>query len=110
MRNRPRPRASGLPAGAVPAETERQFQDKVLTLARLHKWRWFHCHDSRRSPAGFPDLVLVRGSKLLFRELKTATGRASAAQLEWLESLQRAGQDARVWRPADWASIVAELR
>src|SRR5688572_19177552 len=41
-------------------QTERAFQAQVVKYARLMGWTAYHTHDSRRSQAGFPDLVLVR--------------------------------------------------
>jgi hypothetical protein len=70
---------------------------------------FFHDGFSRRSEAGFPDLVLVRDGRLLFRELKTATGTLSEAQRRWIAALELAGADVRVWRPGDWDEIEATL-
>lgn len=86
--------------------SERQLQDLILNLARHLGWRSYHTFDSRRSQPGFPDLVLVRGSRVLWRELKAQTGRLSSEQHGWLHDLERAGQDAAVWRPADWFTDV----
>jgi hypothetical protein len=60
---------------------------------------------------GWPDLTIA-GTRVIFRELKTETGRLSSAQSGWLAALTEAGQDAGVWRPQDLASgrIVAELQ
>jgi hypothetical protein len=66
---------------------EAAFQRQVEQLAAFYGWRTYHTHDSRRSAAGFPDLVLIRGPELLFVELKTDRGRLSAAQAAWLEAL-----------------------
>ena len=84
--------------------TERQLQDAVLQLARLTGWLVYHTHCSIRSQPGFPDLVLVRGARVLWRELKSSRGRLTAAQSEWLDRLTAAGQDADTWRPDDWMS------
>ena len=83
--------------------SEKSLQDSVMDLARALGWRAYHTHDSRRSPAGFPDLVLVhpRQGRLLFRELKTMRGRVTPDQEAWLADLIAAGQDAAVWRPSD---------
>lgn len=71
----------------------------------------YHTHDSRRSPAGFPDRVYAGPGGVLFRELKTDTGKLTAEQQAWLVGLHAAGLDADVWRPADWPeAIFAELR
>ena len=82
--------------------TEGDFQVQVVTLARSMGWKHYHTYDSRRSAAGWPDLVLTHPKHgILFRELKTQTGRITGAQQEWIDMLGLAGLDAGVWRPAD---------
>jgi len=98
------------------AVTEADLQAQVLELAALRGWRVFHDHDSRRNHAGFPDLVLVRRSRLVFAELKTRTGRVRPAQQEWLAALEAVADEARghvtvhLWRPGDWPDIERVLR
>lgn len=95
------------------AMSEKELQEAVLETARALGWLCFHTHDSRRSQAGFPDLVLVhRGGGLLIRELKTAAGKVSPEQAEWLKLFKRAGVDVGVWRPDDWTggAVERELR
>jgi len=70
----------------------------------------YHTHDSRRSVPGFPDLVIVVGGRILYREVKLGAGRLTAEQEEWLAALTAAGADAAVWRfPADWPAALREL-
>ena len=100
-------------ANVAASMSEAAFQVQVITLARSMGWREYHTYDSRRSAAGFPDLVLVHPKRgLLFRELKTAKGRVSKAQDEWILDLATAGADVDVWRPADLFNgvIVDSLR
>lgn len=101
--------------------TEADFQQQVLDLAAMYRWRAYHTHDSRRSHAGFPDLVLVRAPRLIFAELKTAAGRLTAAQAGWLEELRdvadagrfsradRGAVEVYLWRPADLQAIAGIL-
>lgn len=91
--------------------SEKEFQALVVDVAKRRGWLVYHTFDSRRSGAGFPDLVLVR-ERVLFRELKTARGVVSAVQKAWLQRLVSAGADVAVWRPADWVdgSISEALR
>ncbi len=92
------------------AITEAQHQAAILELAQLTGWRWYHVPDSRRCPAGWPDLVLCRGDKLIFAELKTDKGRLRAAQEEWLDALAQVRVvTVRVWRPRDWPEIERAL-
>jgi hypothetical protein len=88
---------------------EKSFQGAVVDLAVMLGWRHFAVRDSRGCPAGWPDLVLVR-DRLIFRELKTSTGRLTDQQESWGRSLTGAGCDWAVWRPDDWATIEATLR
>lgn len=81
---------------------ERDLQALVVRLARSLGWLAYHTFDSRRSEPGFPDLVLVREDRVLFRELKTEKGRATPAQKTWLAALTAAGMDAGLWRPVQW--------
>ena len=100
-------------------ELERGFQQAVIDLAHAYHWSVFHARTSRTSSGayvtavsgdgvGFVDLVLVR-DRVLFRELKTDTGRLSPAQRAWGERLTAAGADYAIWKPCDWTAIVKEL-
>lgn len=90
--------------------SEKPFQEQVLELARLSGWRCYHTHDSRRSAAGFPDLVMVRPPVVLFAELKAEDGRLRPGQRGWLGVLERCpGVVVRLWRPSDWPEIEETL-
>ena len=84
--------------------TEKQLQAAVVKLAKLRLWMVYHTYDSRRSEPGFPDLVLVRNGRLVFVELKAASGRVTPAQRCWLDALKRAHREVYIWRPRDWQS------
>jgi hypothetical protein len=101
-------KAPEAPAPLPPAEREDAFLAWVLGSAKAQGWMGYHTHDSRRSEAGFPDLVLVR-EHVLFAELKSATGKLTSAQATWLSLLTHAGLEAVVWRPADKPVIAARL-
>ncbi len=95
-------------AGTV---TEKALQAQVLDLARLSGWRVYHTFDSRRSVAGFPDLVMVRPPVVLFAELKTEGGKVRPEQRGWLGALARCETvEASVWRPGDWPRIQEVLK
>src|SRR5689334_22388822 len=76
-------------AASFERQSEREFQREVIKRAALFGWRYYHTYNSRRSAAGFPDLVLARGDRLIFAELKTEKGNVSEDQQKWLESLGR---------------------
>lgn len=89
---------------------EAVLQRRVQELATTLGWAWYHAPDNRpggragrvqRVVAGWPDLVLVRGRRIVYRELKTHTGRVSPEQARWHELLTIAGADVAVWRPLD---------
>jgi hypothetical protein len=86
------------------AEAGRMTEDQLLTVVRQrirsHSLWGYHTYRSDRSDKGFPDLVIL-GCKILYRELKTETGKLTPAQLDVINRLTTAGADADVWRPAD---------
>jgi len=87
--------------------SEREFQEgHVLPLARQFGWAVYHTHDSRRSVAGFPDIIALRDGRMVVAELKSEKGRLSQPQKEWLD-LFRAIPEAEVfvWRPSDCDQI-----
>lgn len=90
---------------------ETVLQINVRQAAKAAGWLYYHTFDSRRSDPGFPDTVLIRGSRILYRELKKQDGRTSPAQREWITALHAAGADVAIWRPFDWGdgTILKEL-
>ncbi len=92
------------------AVSEKQFQAQILQFADLTGWRCYHAFDSRRSQAGFPDLVLCRPPAIVFAELKSEGGKLRPEQREWLEALGSCRTvGARLWRPSDWPEIEETL-
>lgn len=90
---------------------ERHLQASVEEHLRLAGWRFFHAYDSRRSQPGFPDLVCLRGERILVAELKGPKTRVTAEQREWLAAFELAGVPAYLWRlPGDWAKVGRVLR
>jgi hypothetical protein len=90
------------------AEPELAFQRAVCNLLKVRGWLYFHDYDSRKNARGFPDLIAVRRQRLLFVELKSADGKVTDDQADWLYRLGALGSaevEAHVWRPADWPTI-----
>jgi len=103
---------------AAAAMSEDELQDNVMQTAALYGWVVVHHRPARTADGGrtaiqgqkgFPDLVLARDGRVLFRELKSAKGKPTADQLIWLEAL---GDLGGVWRPQQWldGTIQSELR
>ena len=91
--------------------TEAQYQAQIVKAAKAHGWMVYHTYDSRRSTAGFPDLVLVRPPRLLFAEIKLEKEPVTPSQYEWLTGLKECGEVyAIVVRPSGWDMIVEMLR
>ena len=124
---------------------EAGWQYTVLGLARLYGWRTYHAPDNRPSGRtgrpqtlaapegrGFPDLVLLRGPRLVVAELKAARGRLGPGQADWLAAFREVGEgigellrevpvkrleellgglgglptvEAYLWRPGDWEDV-----
>ncbi len=73
--------------------------------------RTYHTLDSRGSAAGFPDIVALRGTRMVMAELKREKGRVTDAQQAWLDDLAKVETlETFLWRPADWPQVEEALR
>ena len=89
--------------------TEKELQAAVIELCKLFGWAYYHTYNSRRSVAGFPDLVLVR-DRIIFVELKSEKGRLSEAQAVWADDIFTAGGEWHLVRPSDLKEFAARLQ
>lgn len=93
------------------AVSEKDWQQQVRDLLRLNGWRTYHTHDSRRSDAGFPDVLALHpasGDRFV-AELKTEKGKATPAQSEWLAWFEACGIDAYLWKPSDVDRVIEQV-
>ncbi len=90
--------------------TEAELQETVREIAKTTGWLYYHTYRSRRSPAGFPDVVLVRPPRVVFAELKSDTGKVTKEQRMWLDELLKCvgAVETYVWRPAD-VDVIASI-
>lgn len=99
-----------MPFLEMPRITERRFQAQIIAYATLMNWRYYHTHNSKNSPKGFPDLVLIRRPRVVWAEIKAQRTRVTDDQHAWLEELRASGQEVFVWRPSDWRQVETILR
>ena len=100
--------------------SERSFQRELINAAHILGWRVVHFRPALtqkgwRTPVqgdgvGFPDLILVRGGRLIFAELKSENGKANDAQKAWAKILGQTPAEVYLWRPSDWSTIVEVLK
>lgn len=89
---------------------EKELDGHVRNLAKMCGWLYYHTYRSKRSPAGFPDCVLVKPPRTIFAELKSDEGKVSPEQQEWLEKLGACPQnEVYLWRPDDLQEIATVL-
>lgn len=106
------PLPTAAPAREEPDEdsaSEKDFQADVEKFAKRHGWRLYHTRDSRKSAGGFPDLVLLRGPRLIVAELKVGCKNPTSEQTAWLDAFRAAGVPSYIWRPSDWPVIAKAL-
>jgi hypothetical protein len=85
---------------------EDELQEYVRSYCRDLGLPIQHVQDTRRSwLPGWPDLVIL-GSRILWRELKTETNSLSPEQRAVGARITRAGGNWAVWRPRDLFSGV----
>lgn len=118
VEKKPKRGTLGTLARGKPLESEAGFTTAVIDLAKLHGWLVMHQRPARTAngwrtaisgDVGFPDLVLVRGTRLIFAELKSEKGTVKPEQTEWLLRLGGAGAECYIWRPKNWKNIEAIL-
>ena len=103
--------AANAPEPGPPLDcSEKEFQARVVALAKRYGWKAHHHTISKRSSPGWFDLVLARDGQVIFAELKTEKGKQTDEQKEWFESFRLAGLQVFVFRPRDWDVIAAILR
>jgi hypothetical protein len=100
--------------------SEKDFQKTVTDALTLFGWRWCHFRPARTATGwrtalsgspGFPDLVAVRGDRVLFVELKAANGKLRDEQQSWLSALGATGAvEVHCWRPSDWPFLERVIR
>lgn len=101
----------GTPTRVAGVRTEKQLQEALRALAKHYGFLYFHATDSRHSPAGFPDTVLLRGTRCIIAELKGAKGLLTREQTTWLEAFRQIpGCEVHVWYPEDLGRIEEVLR
>jgi len=95
---------------------EKLFQDQVLQIARMNGWKWSHhsAHQVRgrwmSDSPGTPDLMLMHPLRgFILAELKSETGQATPAQVEWIVGALGHTVETYLWRPADLNRIATRL-
>lgn len=102
---------AGIQPALVDRISEKDFMQAVIDVAKRNGFIVYHTRDSRRSVAGFPDLVALRTTRLVVAELKVGDRQPEADQLTWLEAWRLIpGAEVFVWRPSQWAEILAVLK
>jgi hypothetical protein len=108
----------------APTISEADLQTAVIDTARVFGWRVAHFRPARTKHGwvtpvaadgkGFPDLVLVNDTRLLFVELKSDKGKPSREQEQWLEGLNQVAAvcdqvGVHLWTPADWPARITNV-
>lgn len=110
-----------IPLLLAPNLSERAFQREVLRYAKQRGWKAFHASRAQYKGGqwltpyggdgkGFPDLLLLRGTRLVIAELKAQAGTLRKEQRDWLHAFQQLPcAEVYLWRPSDWHTILQIL-
>jgi hypothetical protein len=97
---------STCPACRPGSPCERCFRQQVLDYARLNGWLAYFTWTSIHSPAGFPDLILVRDEQMVILELKSEKGKLTESQERWFQALRNVRKvKSTSVRPRDWPLV-----
>ena len=94
--------------------TEAELQNAIIQLAKMSGWLVTHFRPGimrsgrwatpLQGDPGYPDLTMTRKGRLIFAELKSAKGKVSPEQEQWLSALSECTVEVYTWRPEDWLS------
>jgi hypothetical protein len=96
---------------------ETEWQKQVVETAHNLGWQDMHVGRTGKHQKvgakgklgpGWPDLVLVKGGRIIFAELKAADGQLSQEQKDVLALLVNVGE-CHVWRPSDFGLVLDTL-
>jgi hypothetical protein len=94
---------------------EKDLQALIVRIAKTAGWMVYHTYDSRKSAAGFPDLVLIHTAKkkLFVMELKSKKGAVTDEQAKWIDAFtlvfENGHYDAKIIRPSDLDYVIKKL-
>ena len=75
------------------------LQELVERECNQRKLAYYHPYDSRKSRVGWPDLVIVLLTDVIYVELKAEKRRPTQAQARWLNLLTSRRCRCYLWRP-----------
>lgn len=102
------------------AMSEKDWQHQVITFAQHRGWLVYWTWNSVHSPAGYPDLTMVRAMpngdrRVVFAELKKVGKDPTENQRQWLAALELVSElcegriEVHLWRPTDWNEVKERL-
>lgn len=94
----------------APNLSEEAFQSRIVGECAWRRLKWHHETDSRRTRAGWPDLVIAGPGGVVFAELKREGKKPTDDQQRWLDALRDAGAEVYLWHPSDWPEITRVLQ
>ena len=98
-------------------QTEAEFQRVITQAAEKAGWEWMHVGRTGKYVAngakgtlgeGWPDLFLVKDTRVMYVECKAQDGKLSDRQRRVMRILDRVAE-VYVWRPSDLALALVVL-
>lgn len=98
---------------------ERAVQKAVEDMLTLYGWKWFHAPDNKPSAAGhvqkiisgFPDIIAVRGTRIVVIENKKELEHPREDQEAWLLAFKRTGKvETHIIRPSTMRFLQEQLK
>jgi len=76
--------------------------DTLKTISSIRRVIWYHTHDSRHSPAGYPDVIAIYPDtgRVVVAELKREKTQPTFEQIEWLNAFSATPAEVYLWRPS----------
>ena len=93
----------------IDSMSEKEMNAQFERECKRFDWLYYHTHISKHSTPGFHDYCATNGTHTLFAEFKTAKGKLTLFQYNWLVNLLATGHRAYVVRPAYFGTLLEML-
>ena len=90
--------------------SEKEFQQRIIARAKYSGFEFvYFTWRSDHSPAGFPDLILLKDKTMIVMEIKDTGKQPSPEQYFWLVAFSKVTKHTYLIHPEDEETLVAKL-
>ncbi len=107
------------PGNELPPMKEDEWQAQIIEISQRLGWMVAHFRPARTKDGwatpvsadgkGFPDLIMLKGERMIVIECKSEKGKVSPEQTVWLEAFAKVTRNVHTLRPSEWDELLEIL-